>query len=543
MLTSVPTAAERGIGVTGGVSLAEWLQGSGGSAYQIYDPTTGDPTTGQGRTPFANNFIPTSKLSPQAMALLNYFPLPNTGVSGSPYINNYAATGVISIIGNQWNTRWDYYGSEKDSFFGRYSYADYGQQAPGAFGLEAGGPNLVGGATRYAGNSTALNQSLALGWTHTTSPTVINEVRFGYMRYHVNAVPNGYGTTPATAAGIPGLNLNPTTSGMPNFFIDQPQGNQGFIDLGYGLNINGCNCPLTETESQYQWIDNLTKIAGNHTFKFGADVRYALNLRVPSDAHRAGILEFQPEMTGDVPTGGTNPVGGLGLASFLLGDVSHFERYYSTSTNAQERQRRWFFYGQDEWHVTHKLTFTYGLRWELIFPESVNIPGNGAMPNLSTGQMYVYGVDQNSASGYERMNYHNFAPRAAIAYQVTPKTVVRAGYGWSYNLGTFGSTFGHVVTQNPPVLVDQQLNSPNNYTDVFTLAQGPPAPESTHREFNRVLYNPRRYLCKGPDGRTHAASRVPIQRNRSAAGHEQSCHLRFICRQPDPPRIPWTFEQ
>lgn len=480
VLTSVPDAAERGIGINGGVSFAEWLnQPNGASLYQIYDPTSGDPTTGQGRTPFLNNFIPTSKLSPQALALLNYFPLPNTTASGLPYINNYAASGIITIFGNQWNTRWDYYASEKDSLFGRYSYAQYGQQAPGAFGLIAGGPNLVGGSTRYAGNSSALNQSLALGETHSASATLINEFRFGFMRYHVDAAPNGYGTTPAKDAGIPGLNFDQFTSGMPNIFIDQPQGSQGFMQLGYGLNINGCNCPLIETESQYQFVDNLSKIAGNHTLKFGTDIRYALNLRVPSDAHRAGVLEFQPQLTGNVPANGTNPVGGLGLASFLLGDVSHFERFYSSSLDAQERQRRWFFYAQDQWHVTRKLTFTYGLRWELVFPESVNAPGNGAMPDLSTGLMYVYGINRNSPSGYERMNYHNFAPRGSIAYQITPKTVVRAGYGWSYNLGTFGSTFGHVVTQNPPVLVDQQLNAPNNYTAVFSLAQGPSLPQAT----------------------------------------------------------------
>jgi hypothetical protein len=90
------------------------------------------------------------------------------------------------------------------------------EQAPGAFGLEAGGPNFG----NYAGDSSALNQSLAAGWTYTISPTLVNEFRLGYMRYHVSDVPNGYGTDPAAAAGIPGLNLDKTyTSGMPYFDI------------------------------------------------------------------------------------------------------------------------------------------------------------------------------------------------------------------------------------------------------------------------------------------------------------------------------------
>ncbi len=81
------------------------------------------------------------------------------------------------------------------------------------------------------------------------------------------------------------------------------------------------------------------------------------------------------------------------------------------------------------------------------------------------------------------MNWKNFAPRLGIAYQLTPKTVIRTGYGWSYSLGTFGSTFGHNVTQNPPVLANQTLTQQatcgNNFCDVFNLAQGPPAPPTS----------------------------------------------------------------
>ncbi|MBV9266535.1 MAG: TonB-dependent receptor, partial [Acidobacteriaceae bacterium] len=497
VLASVPTAQERGIGVTGGVSFSDWLKDSpgypgcltdtvnypAGCRYQIYDPTTGDRTTGIGRTAFANNFIPTASLSSQALKLLQYFPLPNTNAFGTTYRNNYVASGNINYPANLWNTRWDYYGSEKDTFFARYSYAGYTLSGPGAFGTEAGGPGLSGGGLRYAGSSDALNQSVAVGWTHTAGPTLINELRFGYMRYHINALPGGYGTTPAADAGIPGLNLDKTfTSGMPYFDIRDPSNpnNSGSSDikLGYSLDASGCNCPLTELETQLQWVDNVTKIAGNHNMKFGVDARVAQNLRVPSDTHRAGELTFVPGMTGTVLTSGGNSQGGLSLASFLLGDVNSFGRYYSNSTDATERQKRFFFYGQDMWHVTPKLTFTYGLRWELIFPETVNKPGAGASPDLNTGQMVVFGVGGNSSHGYQDMNWTNFAPRVSLAYQLTPKTVVRAGYGWSYNLGTFGSTFGHNVTQNPPVLIRQNINAPNNYTDVFTLGQGPPLPNA-----------------------------------------------------------------
>ncbi len=94
--------------------------------------------------------------------------------------------------------------------------------APGAFGLLAGGPNFSN--ANYAGSSSTLNQSIAGGWTYTFGPTLINEFRFGFLHYHVTDVPNGVGTTPADAPGIPGTNLADKyyTSGMPAFENTQP---------------------------------------------------------------------------------------------------------------------------------------------------------------------------------------------------------------------------------------------------------------------------------------------------------------------------------
>ena len=472
VLTTVPTAQER----TG--NLGDWL--ALGPQYQIFDPLTGNTTTAVGRTPFAGNVIPTNRLSPQALNIMNYWPLPNTPgtvVNGivAPY-NNYSGSGALTNNGNVWDTRWDYYLSPKNTAFGRYSYAEFDLGAPGAFGLLAGGPSFNN--ANYAGSSHTLNQSVAAGETYTFSATLINEFRFGFLHYHIKDVPNGVGSSPATQAGIPGLNLdNLYTSGMPYFDIQNvPNNNSTFSKLGYALDVNACNCPLEENERQYQFVDNLSKVYGNHSFKFGADVRYALNLRVPSDSHRAGELYFNTNMTG-LGSGSGSVSAGLGLATFLLGDVTSFNRYVSSSTNAQEHQKRLFWYAQDEWRPTPKITVTYGARWEWIFPETVNGPARGAEYNLNTGLLDVFGYGLVGGHGYQSMNWSNFAPRVGIAYQLNPKTVIRTGYGWSYSLGTFGSTFGHNVTQNPPVLANQALTQQqtcgNNFCDVFTLAQGP----------------------------------------------------------------------
>ncbi|MBV9154812.1 MAG: TonB-dependent receptor [Acidobacteriaceae bacterium] len=489
-ITSVPTAQDR----TG--NLSDWL--AQGPQYQIYDPATGNPTNGTGRTAFPGNIIPANRVSPQALAILNYFPLPNTG-SGFPF-NNYTASGSEAIDGNQWNTRWDYYGNEKNTYFGRYSYAGFSIGAPGVFGLISGGPAFSG--ANYAGSSQSLNQSVAAGWTHTASATLINEFRFGYLRYHVTDVPNGYGSQPATQAGIPNLNRDNTyTSGLPAFYLDNPAG--GSMEVGYALGINQCNCPLDEFERQLQFVDNISKIHGNHSFKFGGDVRYASNLRVPSDTHRSGELHFNDSMTGlGDGTGGYND--GIGLATFLLGDVTSFGRYVSSSLDAEERQKRLFWYGQDEWRPNSKLTVTYGVRWEMVFPETINAPQNGAEYNLNTGLLDVFGYGLNSSHGYQTMNWHNFAPRFGIAYQLSPKTVIRTGYGWSYSLGTFGSTFGHNVTQNPPVLANQSLSQTgtcgNNFCDVFTLAGGPPPPPTFAVSAQGTLPCPAGVDCKTRPG-------------------------------------------
>ena len=102
--------------------------------------------------------------------------------------------------------------------------------------------------------------------------------------------------------------------------------------------------------------------------------------------------------------------GGLGLATFLLGDVTNFGRYISSSTDARERQWRHFYYGQDSWRATQKLTINYGLRMDVINPQSINDPGNAGFLSLETGQISTAGVGPTNLNGNVE-NSFNFAPR------------------------------------------------------------------------------------------------------------------------------------
>ncbi len=431
------------------------------SAYgvNIFDPAAGAPGS---RPQFSGNRIPAGRLSPQALAILQLIPLPNADGRDNGTRDNYNAQGSELFNNDTGDVRLDGRLSNRLNIFGRYSYARYDIDGPTAFG-QGGGAELgsLGGVSKVR------NHSVALGADYTINPTTVLDVRVGFFKYGVDVLPFDFGTTPARDAGIPGLNLGDDfTSGLPAFFL---RGGAADMNFGSGLGVNRCNCPLAEHEKQAQIVANLTKLFGNHSVKFGVDVRRAYNLRVPSDAHRSGELTFNEQGTAG-PSGG-----GLGLATFLLGNTSNLRRYVSPNTDARETQWRHFYYIQDTWRVTPKLTLNYGLRADILNPQKVNEPGNGGWLDIETGEIRVGGVGDINLAGNVK-NKVNWAPRLGVTYQINSKTVIRAGYGRSYDIGVFGSTFGHSVTQNLPVLAVQELNPPNSFDSVFNLAQGPAAP-------------------------------------------------------------------
>ena len=449
-------------------SLAERQGDLSGLGVDIFDPASG-PTPAE-RSQFVGNRIPADRLSPQAQNLLRHIPLPNIEgtVRDQP---NYVGSGSVRFNEDLGNTRWDSYVGGATHVFGRYSLADYRMDSPGIFGELAGGRGFDE-AVPFAGVSRTRNQSIAAGFDHALSSTLLTDFRFGWFRYRVNVDPGGGDVNPATDAAITGLNVDAFSRGMPAFLLNGygPGGNTGNqFNFGYALQFARCNCPLRQNERQFQFVNNWTNMRGNHTIKFGADIRHAMNLRVPSDRHRAGELQFNAART-QGPTGG-----GSALASFLLGDVSVFERYVSSVTDAEERQNRWFFYGQDQWRATRKLTINYGVRWEIYRPQSVTGAGKGGFVDVDTGEVLVAGTQGVGLDLNVEGTVNTVAPRVGLAYRVTDDTVIRLGYGRGFDTGIFGSVFGHNVTQNLPVLAIQSMQPPRNFDAVFNLAQGPPA--------------------------------------------------------------------
>jgi outer membrane receptor protein involved in Fe transport len=447
-----------------------------GTGGQVYDPTTGvqsGPTAGTGRSPFCGpagcltepNWIPINRISPAAANIIALFPQPNNAGSNGGTLTNFLAAGSGPYNQNAFDTRIDFSASSTINVFGRFSLDYFSLSGKGSLGALGGVGFGPGG---LSGSSIVHNYSLATGVTKTLSSSLLTDFRFGYFKYNPNTHKPDEGSAPMTAFGIPNANLGDRfTSGLGEFDFNGNNNNTSDA-FGDGLGVARCNCPLIESEQQFQFVNNWTKTHGNHTFKFGADIRYAQNLRVPSDSNRTGVYNFTDSNTSN---GG---VGGVGLASFLLGDVRSVSRYVSTSTNAAERQWRTFYYGEDSWRFTPKLTINLGLRWEIYFPEYVNAKGNGGFTNIVQGVDRVAGFGPYGLNGNIGNDWHAFAPRVGIAYQLREKTVIRMGYGRSYDMGVFGSNFGHAVTQNLPVLAAQFQQNTNQYLPSFTLSAGPP---------------------------------------------------------------------
>ena len=182
------------------------------------------------------------------------------------------------------------------------------------------------------------------------------------------------------------------SSGLPFFEL---RGNQP--DDGLGVEPQrqrrALNCPLAQNEKQWQAVGNVPNV-GNHTIKFGIDIRRAYNLRVPSDSHRSGSCSSITS----APAARHRAVG-WALADLHARRCDSPSRYVSTSIEARERQWRHPITRRTPGASNPKLTLNYGLRLDVINPQTVNEPGNGTWVDLSTGQGLVGGIGNIDLAG------------------------------------------------------------------------------------------------------------------------------------------------
>jgi len=445
----VPTAAERSGNLNG------LVQGLG--LGPVMNPFTG--------APFPNNTIPSGScpgcINPVAQALLNYYPLPNAnlGVLNASY--NYQTLVPTPSNSNGFDVRLDHNFSSKQQLYVRYSFKN-------AFYTEYNNAGVVAPANNFLPNDGANEQdrSMVASYNYSITPTLLNEFRFGFTNYNEQDTFPISGASAVSQLGLVfdhpvGIASHATADAFPTFnFADGSVTNIGQDRVGPTISGN------------MQFTDNLTKIIGKHTFRFGIDARRehynALMYFLPSDDY--GNFTFSGSLTG------------YSMGDFLLG-LANPSYFAVTGPQMDARTVQWGAYGQDEWQVNNHLTVNFGMRWELLPPfQETNgdiatyltngsnltvvvpdkfykfIANNPLLQQIYTGFLQGFNacalpnktsllpcsnIETASQAGIPQglrdWNWRDFDPRVSIAWRPfnDNKTVIRAGFG-IYTMTTLG---------------------------------------------------------------------------------------------------------
>ena len=438
----VPTAAER----TGDFS--GWLTrfpvdpaACDGSAnapvncrYVIYDPTTYNPVT-QLRQPYPNNIIPNPDAS--ALAYLSHFPMPSGYVSPDPNnFNNYAGTTTSGIQNNNYTVRGDYNISSRDSLYFRWLH-DSGEKT------NTGG--LVPDVSMGNGPFHSVN-TYQVHYVHTFTPTFNNEFNISWTKgYNYSGDPSQADTF--TKAWIQSLFQN-TSTNMAGFtsydkslFKIQNDGTFS-VNIGPDPSYFGNNLSLGATEYWYQYVpifqltDNVSKVLGKHTLKFG----YYMARRYERDNDVVRSLTIGGNYTGKGPNIGDGS-GFNTVAEFETGFVSSMAQRTPVSSGDASLyfgMPEYGLYINDSWNATQNLTVNLGLRYDLPIPAYGVNNYWGVLDQTYPGwRMVMPGLTPGTDARPFPAAKKDFAPRIGLAYRLGNKTVIRSGYGIFYETGRF----------------------------------------------------------------------------------------------------------
>ena len=494
---SVPTATERSSGYT---NLTDILTVNASSAARadtlgrlipvgtVLDPATtrsvtagvADPvtgivatTTGYVRDPFTNgcsvgagqtynastcalNQLPSGRIDPNAVKLLNLYPNPTSSALQS----NFESSPNLYEHANNFDTREDFNISQKDQIFFRFSYVDDPQYIPGPFG------GVADGGSFQQGIQTAKSDQAAAAYTHVFSPTMVNVARGGFNHLHTTRFgPDGSTMGIPAQYGILGIQQVAENGGLPAF------GFGGLATLGSNNFL-----PSDEISQTLQITDDFTKIYGKHNFKMGIEYQH-VKFSTLQPAWSRGQFDYNGSYT-DIPN---NNGSTTGIAQFVLPPAPNnanipasvgipysggSDQVYASNINKTYDEKNYFAtYFQDDWKVSPKLTINLGLRWDYFGPIQESngaqanfvpsgppdnqpeylIPSSGksdkSLPgNLSSSFVALAAQDgikivvtDKYGKGLVQTQKTNFAPRVGFAYQVNNKLVTRGGFGMFYN--------------------------------------------------------------------------------------------------------------
>jgi len=422
----------------------------------IYDPSTG-AANGTGRTPFPNNTIPAARFASASQKMIGLMPEPNqASASGTP-TNDYFGSADYASTHHNIDTKVNWNPSEKSSVFVRYGISPSHIFDPPGLG-PAEGNTLDGG---QPGTATGRVQSTGVGSTYTLSPTLVVDGSIGYTRLRLGAQNVDIGTNYGlTTLAIPGTNGSYyLDGGYPNFGVT------GFSSFG---NSNASN-PFLFRDNEYNAALNLSWTKGSHSLRFGGEFqRFAIN-------------HFQPQ-TSFGPRGGFTFSGGItslnggpasniynAWADFLLG----LPQQLGTSTEyinpATVRQSSYAFYARDQWQATHRLTVSYGIRYEL-YPLATRDHYGADIYNPQTGIVCLGGVNGNPHNCGVNVGNGQVAPRLGIAYRFNDKTVLRMGYGISVDPNSY-----RAMRDAYPATIGESISGASSYQAAGSLTTGIPA--------------------------------------------------------------------
>ncbi len=415
--TTVPTLAYRGGDFS--QALTKRNLGTDGLGRPILENTIYDPSSDfvvggvRYRNPFNNNTIPVTQFDPVAVKIQNLIPLPTS----SGLINNYLPTYTNPKYTLVPSVKGDYQISAKSKVSGFWSLNRQDNPNNGLMPppIRSSQPRLVNSNT------------YRLNFDQTLTPTLLLHFGAGLVDTRINDHSDRFNSL--TQLGLAGTNstLFPVIGGL--------SGAQGGMAAGMG--------PGNQIHVIYRKPTanaSLTWVRNNHTFKFGGEMMVD-GYQMFNETYSMGWLTYSPNETGLPSLNGVSLASTVGYsyASFLLGAVDNGYSGVPAVTHMGAHSLSWF--AQDSWKVTHRLTLDYGLRYDF---STYLQDGNGtylifspSTPNPNAGGRLGAIIGEGSGGGrcncqFSRNYPFAYGPRIGLAYQITPKTVLRAGGGVSY---------------------------------------------------------------------------------------------------------------
>jgi hypothetical protein len=360
---------------------------------------------------FKNNQIPAACLDPLAVKIMGLLPPPNIvpGAGALNQLNFIRAPGIIDDT-DSYTTRVDWQWTQRDSIFVRYSNIDRFRYLPGIFGGV-----LDGTSSSANGRLSMKGQSAAVGWNRVFGPRVVNEFRLGWGRNNSFAAQDPFGVNTLAEFGFKGVQDLPGETGGISGIDTSARGGTQTIGGQSGFNRIGSPdfLPKFQKTNQFQWTDTVNFTVGIHQFKFGGEVRGPMR----------NIYQDIPAVRGQMTFDGNRT--GIGLGDFLLGYPQ--QQQLTNLDIVDQRIRMYSAFFQDDWKFTPKLTVNLGLRYDYA---SWPMEGRDRMTNLDPATGLKFTPENSQVGrGLVKPDRNNFAPRVGLAYQLTPRTIVRAGYG------------------------------------------------------------------------------------------------------------------